>query len=146
MQVQVGTIPAYELGEREVAPTVGLLVLLAGMATMQTGTVEAQQHRASGLALVTAVIALWNTVYLGRALDALRRRGEVIPDALLAHLAPLGWQHISLTGDYLWAVASYLGQTVSGRCALRPSNRPPLPRDRIPGSPHLPCYPARYME
>ena len=61
-----------------------------------------QQHRASGLALVTAAIALWNTVYLGRTLDAARRQGEVVPDALLAHLAPLGWQHINLTGDYLW--------------------------------------------
>ena len=63
---------------------------------------EAQQHRASGLALVTAAIALWNSVYLGRALDALRRRGKTVPDALLAHLAPLGWQHVNLTGDYLW--------------------------------------------
>ena len=69
-------------------------------------TVEAQQHRASGLALVTAAIALWNTVYLGRALDAVRRRGETVPDALLAHLAPLGWQHINLTGDYLWEADS----------------------------------------
>ena len=34
------------------------------------------------MALVTAAIALWNTVYLGRALDTLRRRGEVIPDTL----------------------------------------------------------------
>jgi TnpA family transposase len=32
---------------------------------------------------------LWNTVYLGRALDALRRSGEVVPDELLAHIAPL---------------------------------------------------------
>ena len=23
------------------------------------------------------------------------------PDDLLAHIAPLGWSHISLTGDYL---------------------------------------------
>ena len=58
-------------------------------------TAEAQQHRASGLALVTAAIALWNT--------------EVIPDALLAHLAPLGWQHINLTGDYLWGAGSAFG-------------------------------------
>ena len=35
-------------------------------------------------------------------LDAARRRGDLIPNALLAHLAPLGWQHINLTGDYLW--------------------------------------------
>src|SRR5215210_5222360 len=72
-------------------------------------TAEAQQHRASGLALVTAAIALWNTVYLGRALNALRRRSEAVPNALLAHLAPLGWQHINLTGDYLWGADPNLG-------------------------------------
>ena len=72
-------------------------------------TAQAQQHRASGLALVTAAITLWNTVYLGRALDVARRRGDLIPDALLAHLAPLGWQHINLTGDYLWGADASLG-------------------------------------
>ena len=25
-----------------------------------------------------------------------------IPDDLLAHIAPLGWEHIALTGDYVW--------------------------------------------
>ena len=53
--------------------------------------------------------ALWNTVYLGRALDVVRRRGDVLPDELLAHLAPLGWQHINLTGDYLWGADVSLG-------------------------------------
>ena len=72
-------------------------------------TAQSQQHRASGLALVTAAIVLWNTVYLGPALDAARRRGDLIPDALLAHLAPLGWQHINLTGDYLWDASTNLG-------------------------------------
>jgi len=52
---------------------------------------------------------LWNTIYLGRALDTARRRGDVIPDALLAHLAPLGWQHINLTGDYLWGADADVG-------------------------------------
>lgn len=23
-------------------------------------------------------------------------------DDLLAHLTPVGWQHVNLTGDYLW--------------------------------------------
>jgi hypothetical protein len=41
------------------------------------------------------------TVYLGRAAEALRRH-EAVPDALLAHLAPLGSQHVNVTGDYLW--------------------------------------------
>lgn len=64
---------------------------------------ENQRHRASGLNLVASAIILWNTVYLGRAVDHLRRQGADIPDRLLAHVAPLGWEHVSLTGDYLWA-------------------------------------------
>ena len=36
-------------------------------------------------------------------MEAARRGGDVIPDALLAHLTPLGWQHINLTGEFLWS-------------------------------------------
>ncbi len=28
-----------------------------------------------------------------------------MPDELLAHVAPLGWEHIALTGDYDWNTA-----------------------------------------
>jgi len=37
-----------------------------------------------------------------RAVDQLRSQGEVIDDALLAHIAPLGWEHITFNGDYVW--------------------------------------------
>lgn len=65
-------------------------------------TFENQRHRASGLTLVTAAVTLWNTVYLDRAVRHLRGNGVDVPDELLAHVAPLGWEHIGLTGDYLW--------------------------------------------
>ena len=65
-------------------------------------TFENQRYRASGLNLAVAAIILWNTVYLGRAVDELRSRGEIIPDDLLAHVAPLGWEHIAFNGDYVW--------------------------------------------
>ena len=55
-----------------------------------------------GLNLVASAIILWNTVYLGRAVDHLRHQGVEVPERLLAHVAPLGWEHVSLTGDYLW--------------------------------------------
>lgn len=51
---------------------------------------------------MAAAIILWNAVYLARAVDALRGRGEAVPDELLAHVAPLGWEHVGLTGDYSW--------------------------------------------
>jgi TnpA family transposase len=66
-------------------------------------TFENQQHRASGLTLVTAAVTLWNTVYLDRAIRHLRSTGADLTDELLAHVAPLGWEHVGLTGDYLWS-------------------------------------------
>jgi TnpA family transposase len=50
-------------------------------------TFENQRYRASGLNLAVAAIILWNTVYLGRAVEELRSRGETIPDELVAHVA-----------------------------------------------------------
>jgi hypothetical protein len=44
---------------------------------------ENQRHRASGLNLLVA--------------------------AILAHLSPLGWEHINLTGDYRWDTSPTLG-------------------------------------
>jgi TnpA family transposase len=80
-------------------------------------TFENQRYRASGLNLAVAAIILWNTVYLGRAVDELRSRGEAIPDELLAHTAPLGWEHIAFNGDYIWP-AEPLGS------AFRPLRNP----------------------
>ncbi|WP_042687021.1 Tn3 family transposase, partial [Candidatus Glomeribacter gigasporarum] len=63
---------------------------------------ENQRYRASGLNLVVAAIILWNTVYLGRATQALRDAKQSVDRKLLPHLSPLGWEHINLTGDYIW--------------------------------------------
>ena len=56
----------------------------------------------AGLSLITAAIVHWNTVYLDRAARQLRAQCTTVPDDLLAHVAPLGWEHIGLTGDYVW--------------------------------------------
>ena len=71
---------------------------------------EQQRYRASGLNLVTAAIVLWNTVYLERAAQALRDAGQAIDDGLLQYLSPLGWEHINLTGDYLWRQRRRVGE------------------------------------
>jgi TnpA family transposase len=100
-----------ELNKGESRNALARAVCFHRLGRLRDRTAELQQHRASGLTLVTAAIVLWNTVYLGRALDDLRRRREVVPDALLAHITPLGWQHINLTGDYLWDVDTAIGPT-----------------------------------
>lgn len=70
---------------------------------------EQQCYRASGLNLVTAAIVLWNTAYLERAANALRDHDKVVDGTLLRYLSPLGWEHINLTGDYLWRRSAKIG-------------------------------------
>jgi TnpA family transposase len=70
---------------------------------------ENQLHRASGLNLLVAAIILWNTVYLQRAVDYMRKQGHHPALLDLTHLSPLGWEHINLTGDYHWETSPTLG-------------------------------------
>ena len=63
---------------------------------------EQQRYRASGLNLVTAAIVLWNTVYLERATQGLADAGKPVNTDLYQYLSPLGWEHVNLTGDYVW--------------------------------------------
>jgi TnpA family transposase len=58
--------------------------------------------RASALNLVVTAIIYWNTLYMGRVVDAICSGGEAVPAHLLDSLSPLGWEHVNLTGDYLW--------------------------------------------
>jgi Tn3 transposase DDE domain len=51
---------------------------------------------------MVASIILWNTVYLERAIGALRQQGRQVDEGLLKHVAPVHWNHINLTGDYSW--------------------------------------------
>ena len=48
-------------------------------------------------------MTLWNTVYLDHAVQHLRSTRVDVHNELLVHVAPLGWEHIGLTGDYLWS-------------------------------------------
>lgn len=69
---------------------------------------EAQQYRASGLNLVVAAIVWWNSTYMADAVAHLRASGEPVPDELLAHTSPVGWEHIAFSGDFLWDRAAAL--------------------------------------
>lgn len=66
-------------------------------------TFENQLHRASGLNIVVGAIILWNTVYIGKAIDYLKKHNKTFNEDLIKHLSPLGWEHINLTGDYIWS-------------------------------------------
>ena len=65
-------------------------------------TAEGQHYRMAGLNLLAAIIIYWNTKHLGHAVDARQRAGLNCTPDLLAHISPLGWAHILLTGEYRW--------------------------------------------
>ncbi len=65
-------------------------------------TAEGQHYRMAGLNLLAAIIIYWNTNQLGKAVAQRKRTGLGCPPNLLAHISPLGWAHILITGEYRW--------------------------------------------
>ena len=47
------------------------------------------------------------------------RQVEDVPDQLPAHLSPLGWEHINLTGDYVWGTSHSVSENPGGLRPLR---------------------------
>lgn len=90
------------LNKGEARNALARAVFFNRLGEMRDRSHEDQSHRASGLNVMCTAIALWNTVYVGRAVEELRGRGIEITDEHLKHLSPLGWQHIALTGVYRW--------------------------------------------
>ena len=58
----------------------------------------------------TLFILDWlQSVELRRRVYAGLNKGEALDDTLLQYLSPLGWEHINLTGDYLWRSSAKVG-------------------------------------
>ncbi len=66
-------------------------------------TTEGQHYRIAGLNLLTAIVIYWNTARLGEALSSRKRARLPVQPEHLAHVSPLGWAHILLTGEYRWS-------------------------------------------
>ena len=90
------------LNKGEARNALARAVFFNRLGEMRDRSFENQRYRASGLTLVTAAIVLWNTVYLERVIHAIRDHGQPVDENLLQHVSPLGWEHINLTGDYVW--------------------------------------------
>ena len=65
-------------------------------------TAEGQHFRMAGLNLLAGIIIYWNTKHLGHAVTSRRRTDLDCSPDLMAHISPLGWAHILLTGEYRW--------------------------------------------
>ncbi len=89
------------LNKGEARNALARAVFFSCLGEVRDRSFENQGYRASGLNLVVAAIILWNIVYLEKAVTEVRGKQDV-PDEFLTYLSPLGWDHINLTGDYVW--------------------------------------------
>ena len=101
--------PGQHILEGEARNALARAVFFYWLGEIRDRSFEQQRYRASGLNLVTAAIVLWNTVYLERAVAALRGHDQPADDDLLRYLWPLGWEHSNLTRDYLWRSSAKIG-------------------------------------
>jgi len=107
------------LNKGEARNALARAVFFYRLGEMRDRSFENQNYRASGLNLVVAAIILWNAMYLERSIKSLSERGEPIREDLIPHLSPLGWEHINLTGDYIWKLSR---KVAKGQ--FRPLRRP----------------------
>ena len=63
---------------------------------------EGQNYRMAGLNLLAAVVIYWNTAHIDEAVRERKHAGLTVEPELMAHISPLGWAHILLTGEYRW--------------------------------------------
>lgn len=113
--VQVGLIK----GEAKNALT--RVVFLNRLGEIRDRSYANQRLPASARNLGVSAIIFRITIYSERTFQAPPESGQDIDDRLLSHLPPLGWEHINLTGDYIW---QHDKRVVRGRC--RPIQTPPV--------------------
>jgi TnpA family transposase len=65
---------------------------------------EGQEDQLGSLGLVVNMIVLWNTQYMGRALDHLRASGYAVRDEDAARLSPLIHDHLNMLGSYRFSL------------------------------------------
>ena len=64
---------------------------------------EGQHYRMAGLNLLAPIVICWNTAHLGAAVRQRKHAGLTVETEVLAHISPLGWGDILLTGESRWS-------------------------------------------
>jgi len=83
------------LNEREACNAVARAIFRHPLGEIRDRSFEQQRYPASGLNLVVAAIVLWNTVYLERAVRALKSHNQQVDEGFAAHVTPRFGTHKS---------------------------------------------------
>lgn len=61
---------------------------------------EGQEDQLGALGLIVNAIVIWNTRYMGLALEAIKDKGVILELDDVQRLSPLGYDHINIVGKY----------------------------------------------
>ena len=86
------------LNKGEARHTLARAVFAHSQGRIRDRSHDAQQKRVMAPNLVIAAIVYWNTTYMDKTTDHLRRWDRLAEPSLLRHVSPLGSVHIVLTG------------------------------------------------
>lgn len=76
---------------------------------------QGQEDQLDALGVVTNAIILWNTIYIGLAIDTIKKAGYQVNESDKERLSPLGYEHINILGQYSFNLSE---EVLSGK--LRP--------------------------
>ena len=71
---------------------------------------EGQEDQLNALGLVTNVVTLWNTIYIEKALNHLKKKGFEVTQEDLSRISPLQHEHINFMGHYSFTIADEIYQ------------------------------------
>jgi len=83
---------------------------------------EEQTNQATCLNLITNAVVVWNTVYMGLAIEQMKTEGHQVHDSDLAHLSPARYEHINPYGKYSFDLDENITEM-----KLRPLHQPGHP-------------------
>jgi hypothetical protein len=74
---------------------------------LKSRSLEDQAHQVSCLRLLATAIIVWNAVYMGDAVERLRKAKYDVRDDQLAHIHPMLLEHLNLIGEYRFPGGKY---------------------------------------
>src|SRR5699024_6903948 len=87
------------LNKGEAMNALARALFFAQRGELRERALQSQLQRNSALNVLINAISVWNTVYLTKAIQALKEKGRLNED-LLYYISPLNWEHINLLGEY----------------------------------------------
>lgn len=115
-----------QLNKGEALHSLRAAITVANKGVLRRKQEEALTHQAGCLNLATNAVIIWNTVYMAKAIEQLKKEGYPVRDSDLPHIWPTRHRHVNFLGQYHFNIEE--AQQREGLRSLRtPDILSPLP-------------------